>query len=75
MVSPVYDVVLVWFGVNLDEAYFLCVIFRPFSDDELRNNAPQVVTCNDFLREVAVSQNIAGKHIDRVFTFDKVLLV
>ncbi|KAH0851634.1 hypothetical protein HID58_094593 [Brassica napus] len=37
---------------------------RPFSDDELRNNAPQ--------REVAVSQNIAGKHIDRVFTFDKV---
>ncbi|KAH0851623.1 LOW QUALITY PROTEIN: hypothetical protein HID58_094602, partial [Brassica napus] len=30
---------------------------RPFSDDELRNNAPQ---------------NIAGKHIDRVFTFDKV---
>ncbi|KAH7685570.1 Plus-end-directed kinesin ATPase protein [Dioscorea alata] len=45
---------------------------RPFSDDELRNNAPQVVTCNDFQREVAVSQSIAGKQIDRVFTFDKV---
>ena len=45
---------------------------RPFSDDELRNNAPQVLTCNDLQREVAVSQNIAGKHIDRVFTFDKV---
>ena len=46
--------------------------FRPFSNEELRNNAPQVVTCNDYQREVAVSQNIAGKHIDRVFTFDKV---
>ncbi|KAG5556538.1 hypothetical protein RHGRI_006964 [Rhododendron griersonianum] len=44
----------------------------PFSEDELRNNAPQVVTCNEYQREVAVSQNIAGKHIDRVFTFDKV---
>ncbi|XP_078434757.1 P-loop containing nucleoside triphosphate hydrolases superfamily protein [Wolffia australiana] len=45
---------------------------RPFSDDEIRNNAPQVVTCNEFQREVAVSQTIAGKQIDRVFTFDKV---
>ncbi|CAI9301085.1 unnamed protein product [Lactuca saligna] len=43
-----------------------------FSDDELRNNAPQVVTCNEYQREVAVSQSIAGKQIDRVFTFDKV---
>lgn len=48
------------------------VIDRPFSGDELRNNAPQVVTCNDYQREVAVSQNIAGKQIDRVFTFDRV---
>ena len=40
----------------------------------MRSNAPQVVTCNDYQREVAVSQNIAGKHIDRVFTFDKVKL-
>ncbi|XP_010943824.1 kinesin-like protein KIN-5C isoform X2 [Elaeis guineensis] len=45
---------------------------RPFNDDELRNNAPQVVTCNDYQREVAVTQTIAGKQIDRVFTFDKV---
>lgn len=47
--------------------------YRPFSDEELRSNAPQVVTCNDFQREVAVSQTIAGKQIDRVFTFDKVI--
>ncbi|KAK1288108.1 hypothetical protein QJS10_CPB19g00413 [Acorus calamus] len=45
---------------------------RPFNEDELRNNAPQVVTCNEYQREVAVSQHIAGKQIDRVFTFDKV---
>ncbi|KAL1313921.1 hypothetical protein HN51_040690 [Arachis hypogaea] len=55
-------------GVNV-QVLLRC---RPFSDDELRSNAPQVVTCNDYNREVAVSQNIAGKHIDRVFTFDKV---
>ncbi|KAK6126368.1 hypothetical protein DH2020_039893 [Rehmannia glutinosa] len=45
---------------------------KPFSEEELRNNAPQVVTCNEYHREVSVTQNIAGKHIDRVFTFDKV---
>ncbi|GAB2272165.1 Kinesin-like protein KIN-5C [Dionaea muscipula] len=55
-------------GVNV-QVLLRC---RPFSDEELRSNAPQVVTCNDYQREVAVSQNIAGKHIDRVFTFDKV---
>ncbi|OAY42946.2 kinesin-like protein KIN-5C [Manihot esculenta] len=55
-------------GVNV-QVLLRC---RPFSDDELRNNAPQVVTCNEYQREVAVSQSIAGKHIDRVFTFDKV---
>ncbi|PON78027.1 Kinesin-like protein [Parasponia andersonii] len=55
-------------GVNV-QVLLRC---RPFSDDELRSNAPQVVTCNEYQREVAVSQSIAGKHIDRVFTFDKV---
>lgn len=55
-------------GVNV-QVLLRC---RPFSDEELRNNAPQVVTCNDYQREVAVSQNIAGKHFDRVFVFDKV---
>ncbi|KAM7264573.1 hypothetical protein ACFE04_002256 [Oxalis oulophora] len=55
-------------GVNV-QVLLRC---RPFSDDELRSNAPQVLTCNEYSREVAVSQNIAGKHIDRVFTFDKV---
>ncbi|KAK1263029.1 Pentatricopeptide repeat-containing protein [Acorus gramineus] len=47
---------------------------RPFNEDELRNNAPQVVTCNEYQREVAVSQSIAGKQIDRVFTFDKLVM-
>ncbi|KAE8098577.1 hypothetical protein FH972_016630 [Carpinus fangiana] len=55
-------------GVNV-QVLLRC---RPFSDEELRSNAPQVITCNEYSREVAVSQNIAGKHLDRVFTFDKV---
>ncbi|XP_039042177.1 LOW QUALITY PROTEIN: kinesin-like protein KIN-5C [Hibiscus syriacus] len=55
-------------GVNV-QVLLRC---RPFSEEELRNNAPQVVKCNEYQREVAVSQNIAGKHLDRVFTFDKV---
>ncbi|KAF6171948.1 hypothetical protein GIB67_011845 [Kingdonia uniflora] len=54
-------------GVNV-QVLLRC---RPFSEDELRTNAPQVLTCNEYQREVAVSQNIAGKQIDRVFTFDK----
>jgi len=52
--------------------FFFFFFFRPFSEDELRSNAPQVVTCYDYNREVSVSQNVAGKHFDRVFTFDKV---
>ncbi|CAA0842965.1 Probable 125 kDa kinesin-related protein [Striga hermonthica] len=55
-------------GVNV-QVLLRC---RPFSEEELRNNAPKVVTCNEFHREVSVAQNIAGKHFDRVFTFDKV---
>ncbi|KAK8553977.1 hypothetical protein V6N13_072899 [Hibiscus sabdariffa] len=55
-------------GVNV-QVLLRC---RPFSEEELRGNAPQVVKCNEYQREVAVSQNIAGKHFDRVFTFDKV---
>ncbi|KAL2229295.1 UNVERIFIED_CONTAM: Kinesin-like protein KIN-5C [Sesamum indicum] len=56
-------------GVNV-QVLLRC---RPFSEDELRNNAPQVVSCNEYQREVSVSQSIAGKYIDRVFTFDKFL--
>ena len=33
---------------------------RPFSDDEKRNNAPQVVTYNDYQREVSISQVSMG---------------
>ncbi|XP_022868889.1 kinesin-like protein KIN-5C [Olea europaea var. sylvestris] len=54
-------------GVNV-QVLLRC---RPFSGDELRNKAPEVVTCNEYQREVSVSQSIAGKHFDRVFTFDK----
>ncbi|XP_039042768.1 kinesin-like protein KIN-5C [Hibiscus syriacus] len=55
-------------GVNV-QVLLRC---RPFSEEELRNHAPEVLKCNEYQREVAVSQNIAGKQFDRVFTFDKV---
>lgn len=35
-------------------------------------NVPKAVTCNESKREVTVLQNVANKHVDRVFTFDKV---
>ncbi|GER28636.1 kinesin motor family protein [Striga asiatica] len=45
---------------------------RPLTDDEQKSNVPKVITCNDSRREVTVLQNVAGKQVDRVFTFDKV---
>uniref|UniRef100_A0A2N9INT9 Kinesin motor domain-containing protein n=1 Tax=Fagus sylvatica TaxID=28930 RepID=A0A2N9INT9_FAGSY len=58
-------------GVNI-QVLLRC---RPFSEEELRSNAAQVVTCNEYSREVSVSQSIAGKHIDRIFTFDKIWIL
>ncbi|GLJ54279.1 hypothetical protein SUGI_1164380 [Cryptomeria japonica] len=55
-------------GVNV-QVLLRC---RPFSEEEVRSNAPQVVSCNEWQREVTVCQNIASKQIDRTFTFDKV---
>ncbi|XP_057427168.1 kinesin-like protein KIN-5B [Lotus japonicus] len=45
---------------------------RPLSDDEQKLNVPKLVSCNENKREVTVMQTIAGKQVDRVFTFDKV---
>ncbi|XP_059462978.1 kinesin-like protein KIN-5B [Corylus avellana] len=45
---------------------------RPLSDDEQRLNVPKVISCNEHKREVSVSQNLANKQVDRIFTFDKV---
>ncbi|BBN07677.1 kinesin family member 11 [Marchantia polymorpha subsp. ruderalis] len=55
-------------GVNV-QVLLRC---RPFSEDELKSNAPQVISCYEHRREVTVCQNIATKQIDRTFTFDKV---
>ncbi|EFJ25853.1 hypothetical protein SELMODRAFT_413860 [Selaginella moellendorffii] len=54
-------------GVNV-QVLLRC---RPFNDDEIKANAPQVISCHDQRREVTVYQNIASKQIDRTFTFDK----
>ncbi|GAB4833750.1 hypothetical protein Ancab_031999 [Ancistrocladus abbreviatus] len=45
---------------------------RPLGDDEQKISIPKVITCNEPKREVNVSQSIANKQVDRVFTFDKV---
>ncbi|XP_047962855.1 kinesin-like protein KIN-5B [Salvia hispanica] len=45
---------------------------RPLTDDEQRLNMPYAITCNDSKREVTVSQTVGSKHVDRIFTFDKV---
>eukprot|EP01018_Ginkgo_biloba_P020856 Gb_32401 [translate_table: standard] len=55
-------------GVNV-QVLLRC---RPFNDDEVRANAPQVISCNEHRREVSVYQSTASKQIDRTFTFDKV---
>lgn len=46
--------------------------YRPLSEDEARIHTPVVISCNEHRREVAATQSIAGKHIDRHFAFDKV---
>lgn len=46
--------------------------YRPLSEDEARIHTPVVISYNENRREVAATQSIAGKHIDRHFTFDKV---
>ncbi|ESQ37425.1 hypothetical protein EUTSA_v10002384mg [Eutrema salsugineum] len=55
-------------GVNV-QVLLRC---RPLSEDEARVHTPVVISCNEHRREVAATQSIAGKHIDRHFAFDKV---
>ncbi|KAL8125892.1 hypothetical protein AgCh_013261 [Apium graveolens] len=45
---------------------------RPLSEDDQRSNVPMVVACNEQRREVSISQNVANRQVDKVFTFDKV---
>lgn len=52
---------------------FFLVLCRPLSEDEARIHTPVVISCNENRREVAATQSIAGKHIDRHFAFDKVM--
>lgn len=51
---------------------FECFCFRPLSEEDQRSNVPMVVTCNEHRREVSISQNVANRQVDKVFTFDKV---
>uniref|UniRef100_A0ACD5TYJ3 Uncharacterized protein n=1 Tax=Avena sativa TaxID=4498 RepID=A0ACD5TYJ3_AVESA len=55
-------------GVNV-QVILRC---RPLSDEETKSNTPVVISCNERRREVAATQVIANKQIDRTFAFDKV---
>uniref|UniRef100_A0A0D9WC38 Kinesin motor domain-containing protein n=1 Tax=Leersia perrieri TaxID=77586 RepID=A0A0D9WC38_9ORYZ len=55
-------------GVNV-QVILRC---RPMSDEETKSNTPIVISCNERRREVAATQIIANKQIDRTFAFDKV---
>lgn len=45
---------------------------RPLSDREIADRVPQVITCNEALREVTLFQSAGGKAMSRTFRFDKV---
>lgn len=45
---------------------------RPPSEEERKARASQVLRCNEATREVTIFQQVAGKQIDRTFTFDRV---
>lgn len=57
-----------WFSLNRS----FNVVFRPFSEDDVRAKTPMVVTCNEDKQEVIVTQNLGNKQIDKTFSFDKV---
>lgn len=45
---------------------------RPATGEETRT--PHVVQCSEPRREVTVTQSVAGRAVDRKYTFDKVNL-
>lgn len=45
---------------------------RPSNTQELAERAPQVIQCNDALREVTLYQSVGGKQMSRTFRYDKV---
>lgn len=45
---------------------------RPPNTQEIAERAPQVIQCNETLREVTLYQNMSGKQMSRTFRYDKV---
>ncbi|KAG2494956.1 hypothetical protein HYH03_006891 [Edaphochlamys debaryana] len=55
-------------GVNV-QVLLRC---RPLSDKEIAERTPQVISCNEALREATLYQNVGGKQMSRTFRFDRV---
>lgn len=47
-------------------------MYRPPSQDEVAQRAPQVIKCDEASREVTLLQNVNGKQFGRTYHFDKV---
>lgn len=45
---------------------------RPASTQEIAERVPQVITCQEALRECTLFHSVGGKQMSRTFRFDKV---
>lgn len=55
-------------GVNI-QVILRC---RPATKDETASRTPQVVKCNEALREITLDQTVGGKQFGRTYHFDRV---
>ncbi|KAL6781883.1 hypothetical protein ACKKBF_B09830 [Auxenochlorella protothecoides x Auxenochlorella symbiontica] len=55
-------------GVNI-QVILRC---RPPTKEEVAGRAPQVVKCNEALREITLNQTLGGKQLGRTYHFDRV---
>lgn len=58
-------------GVNI-QVILRC---RPPTKEEVAGRAPQVVKCNEALREITLNQTLGGKQLGRTYHFDRVSLL
>jgi kinesin family protein 11 len=60
------------FSTPLTHPPILCTSPRPPSSIEIAARTPQVIKCDEAVREVTLTQNINGKQFGRTYHFDKV---
>jgi hypothetical protein len=48
------------------------ICFRALSEKEIAERIPQVITCNDAMREITLVSSTGGKQATKTFRYDKV---